>query len=205
VPWDEPNALSMKEAWTHDRRVRDYSVLRVKEVKTNTRPGTDAGKIAVVAGVIVWILILFVAVGLCALSVQQTKTVGERAPPEALLSLNSWRHGLLDNTLRQRNVALVREEVDAAFVRVAGDHAGARGDGVADRVGVHASVRSAPLYLDDDKVGDVLHVAADALLVESIVRGIADQEVACGASGHFVDEVLMDTELVLRPLHFNLE
>jgi len=111
----------------------------------------------------------------------------------------------LDDTVRERNVALVCKEVDAAFVGVAGDHAGARGYGVADRVGVHASVRSAPLYLDDDEVGDVFHVAADALLVESVIGGVADQEVARGASGHLVDEVSMDTELVIRPLHFDLE
>jgi hypothetical protein len=51
----------------------------------------------------------------------------------------------------------------------------------------------------------VFHVVADALLGESVVGGIADQQVASGAPGHLVHDVVLDTELVICPLHFNLE
>jgi hypothetical protein len=164
----------------------------------------DASKIAVVAGVVVRVLILLVAVGLGALSVEQTEAVRESCPPKVLFDFNRRWHGLLDDALRQRNVALVCEEVDAAFVGITGDHAGARGDGVADGAGVHAGVGPTPLDCDDNEVGDVFHVVADALLGEPVVGGVADQEVACSALGHLVDDVVLDTELVIRPLHFDL-
>jgi hypothetical protein len=199
------DAVDAGRARKHDQGFADRSILRVQEVKTNARPGMDAGKIAIVTRVVVGVLILLVAVSLGALRVEQTEAVGERSPSKAPFRFSSRNYRFLDNTLRKRNVALVCKVLDAAFVRVAGDHAGTCGYGVADRVGVYACVGSAPLDFDDDEVGDVFHVVADALLVESVVSRIADQEVACGAVRHFVHEVMVDAELVIRPLHFNLE
>jgi hypothetical protein len=164
----------------------------------------DAGKIAVVARVVVRVLILLVAVSFGALCVEQAEAVGESGSPEVLFDFDRQWHGLLDDALRQRNVALVCEEVDAAFVGIARDHADTRGYGVADGVGVHAGVGPTPLDCDDNEVGDVFHVVADALLGEPVVGGVADQEVACSALGHLVDDVVLDTELVIRPLHFDL-
>jgi hypothetical protein len=75
--------------WSQDRSVRDHSVLRVQEVKTNARSGVDTSKIAVVTRVVVGILILLVAISLGALRVEQTEAVGERSPCEVLLDFHS--------------------------------------------------------------------------------------------------------------------
>jgi hypothetical protein len=108
--------------------------------------------------------------------------------------------------LRQRNVALVFKKPDlAASVLQTRHHASTSKSGVADGVCVHVGIDSAHLDVDDDKVGDVLHVITNALLGQTFRGGVANQDVAGDATSDFVVDVTVDAELVLCPVDLDLE
>lgn len=90
-------------------------------------------------------------------------------------------------TLGKRNVALIIEERNlAAFVLDPRHHASAGKCGVADRVCVEIGVGSTKLDIYDDKIGDVLHVFANALFGQALGSSVADQDVASDATRNLV-------------------
>ena len=72
--------------------------------------------------------------------------------------------------------------------------------------GVHADIgiAVADLDIDDDEVVDVFHVVADLRFQETLVDGGADDQVASSAVCDLVADVVVELELPVCPLHFDL-
>jgi len=164
------------------------------------------GGVIAFTGGVVGVLVLLIASSFGTLRVEQTEAIGNRRLLGLLFGSHRWQNKRRRSALRQYNITLVVEEPDlAALILYPRHHASAGECGVADRVGVEVGVRSMKLDINDDKMGDVLHVVTKALLRQAFRGSITDQDVASDTTGNLVVDVVVDAELMLCPADFNLE
>jgi hypothetical protein len=162
--------------------------------------------VIVFTGGVVRVLVLLIASSFGTLRVEQTEAIGNRRLLGLLFGSHRWQDERCRSALRQYNITLIIKEPDlATFVLHPRHHASAGECGVADRVGVEVGIRSMELDINDDKMGDVLHVVTKALLRQAFGGNVTDQDIASDATSNLVVDVIVDTELMLCPADFNLE
>ena len=182
------------------------STLRVQEVEADTELRVGVRGVLVFASHVVRILVFLIASGFGPLGVEQTEAVGDHRLQGLLFDSLRRRHKRCRLTRGQGNITLVVEEPDpAALVLRSRHHASASKRGVADRVCVEVGVESTELNIDDDKVGDVLHVVTQALLRQSLGDSVTNKDVASDATCDLVINVAMDAVLTFSPVDFDLK
>ena len=106
----------------------------------------------------------------------------------------------------ERNIAFIPEELDfAAFVGRATHHASSGEECVVNAVHGDVGIAATEYDVDDHKVVNVLHIVADSFFRETFLDSRMDDDVASGAIGNLVRDMIVEVELAVCPLHFDLE